>query len=65
MALPSEAAQFSEEALALVQKLDRRKELTDLQLHTIITYRKQLHLSWGMIVMRLQRPKSTVKSGYK
>jgi hypothetical protein len=30
---------------ALIQKLDGRKELTDLQLDTIITYRKQLHLS--------------------
>jgi hypothetical protein len=63
MALPPEAAQLREEALALVQKLNSRKELTNLQLHTIITYRGQLHLSCGIMAMRLQRLKSRLDFG--
>jgi hypothetical protein len=60
--LPPEAAQLRKEVLALIQKLEERKELTDLQLDTIITDREQLHLSEGMIAMRLQCPKFNVTS---
>jgi hypothetical protein len=62
MALLPEAVQISEEILALVRKHNERKELTDLQLHTIIAYRKQLHLLWGILTMRpnAQNPLSRV-----
>jgi hypothetical protein len=33
---------------SLIQKLDGRKELSDLRLRIIITCREQLHFSWGM-----------------
>jgi hypothetical protein len=65
MSLPSEAAQLCEEALALVQKLDGKNELSNLQLHTMVTSREQFHLPWGIIAMRIQRSKSTVKSADK
>jgi hypothetical protein len=63
--LLSRIALFLEAALALVQKLDGRKKLTDLLLHIIITNRGQLYLLWELTAMRLKRQKSTVKSAYK
>jgi hypothetical protein len=62
MALPPEAVQLHKEALALVPKLEGRKDLTDHQLQAIITYREQLHLSEGINVMRIQYPKSTLEN---
>jgi hypothetical protein len=49
MALPPEAVRPREEALALVQMLHGRKELADLQLHTIMTCREQFRLSRALL----------------
>jgi hypothetical protein len=62
MALHPEAVLLQQE---IERDLSRPRELTDTEIHDIITAREMLEMSWGLIALKLHHQKSTPKSAYK